>query len=202
MASERFAGDVDSLVDEIERTVRDALGDGAQAENIDDLVNRINESVRKAASGDKAHDFGSVEREVRRAVRDAVGDEGKGEDPETLADWIIKSARTSFNRGSELAGSVGQSLKDTIQDTIQAMRGTGRDSVVMVRVNQESMERIDELIETGLVGSRSEAAAYLIAEGIKARQGLFDGISSKIEAIRKAREELQSLLNEEGSPRA
>ena len=202
MTSERFTGNVDSLVEEVERAVRDALGDEAQTKNIDDLVNRVSESVRKAASGDKAQDFGSVEREVRRAVRDAVGDERPGEEIETLAEWITKSVRTSYNRGSKMAGSVGRSLKDTVQDTIKAMRGTGRDGVVMVRVNQESIERIDELIETGLVSSRSEGAAYLIAEGIKAHQGLFDGISSKVEAIRKAREELQNLLNEEGAPRA
>ncbi len=202
MTNQRSVENIDSLVEEIEQAVRDALGEGAQTENIDDLVNRISESVRKAASGDKAHDFGSVEREVRRAVQDAVGKEKPGEDFETTADMIIKTVRAASSRGSKLAGSVGQSLKDTVQDTIQAMRGTGRDGVVMVRVNQESMKRIDELIETGLVGSRSEAAAYLVAEGIKANQDLFDKISSKMEAIRKAREELQSLLNEEGAPRA
>ena len=202
MTSEKFTGNVDSLVEEVEKAVRDALGEGAQTENIDDLVNRISESVRKAASGDNAYDLGSVERDVRKAVRDAVGDERPGEEIETLAEWITKSVRASYNRGSKLAGSVGQSLKDTVQDTIKAMRGAGRDGVVMVRVNQESIERIDELIETGLVGSRSEAAAYLIAEGIKARQNLFNEISSKVEAIRKAREELQNLLNEEGAPRA
>ena len=202
MTNQRSVENIDSLVEEIEQAVRDALGDEAQKENIDDLVNRISESVRKAASGDKAHDFGSVEREVRRAVQDAVGKEKPGEDFETTADMIIKAVRAASSRGSKLAGSVGQSLKDTVQDTIQAMRGTGRDGVVMVRVNQESMERIDELIETGLVGSRSEAAAYLVAEGIKANQDLFDKISSKMEAIRKAREELQSLLNEKGAPRA
>ena len=202
MTSERFSGDVDSLVEEVERAVREALGERELTENIDDLVNRVSEAVRNAVSGDKAHDLGSVEQEVRKAVRDAVGDERPGEDIETLAEWITKSVRTSFNRGSELAGSVGQSLKDRIQTMVGGVRGTGRDGVVMVRVNQESMERMNELIEAGLVGSRSEAAAYLIAEGIKARQGLFDGISSKIEAIRKAREELQSLLNEEGAPRS
>ena len=202
MTSERFAGDVDSLVEKVEQVVRDTLDEKGQTENIDDLVNHVSEAVRNAVSGDKAHDFGSVEREVRKAVRDAVGDEGQGEDTETLADRITKTVQAGFNRGSDLAGSVGQSLKDRIQTMVGGVRGTGRDGVVMVRVNQESLERIDELIEAGLVGSRSEAAAYLIAEGIKARQGLFDGISSKIEAIRKAREELQRLLNEEGAPRA
>ena len=202
MTNQRLIEDVDSLVEEVERAIRDTLSEKVKKENIDDLVNRVGEAVRNAVSGDKAHDFGSVEREVRKAVRDAVGDEGQGEDTETLADWITKSVRTSYNRGSELAESVGQSLKDRIQAMVGGVRGTGRDSVVMVRVNQESMERINELIEAGLVGSRSEAAAYLIAEGIKARQGLFDGISLKIEAIRKAREELQRLLNKEGAPSA
>ena len=83
MTNQRSVENVDSLVEEIEQAVRDALGDEAQKKNIDDLVNRISESVRKAASGDKAHDFGSVEREVRRAVQDAVGKEKPEEDTET-----------------------------------------------------------------------------------------------------------------------
>ena len=202
MTNQRSVENIDALVEKVEQVVRDTLGDRAQTENIDDLVNRISEAVKNTVSGDKAPDLDSVEREVRRVVRDEVGKEKQGADIETTADVIIKAVRTASSRGSELAGSVGQSLKDTIQDTIKAMRGTGRDSVVMVRVNQESMKRIDELIETGLVGSRSEAAAYLVAEGIKARQDLYDGISSKVDAIRKAREDLQSLLNEEGKPRA
>ena len=194
--------DVDDLVEKVEQAIRDTLGESAQTENIDDLVNRISEAVKNTVSGDKAQDLGSVEREVRKAVRDVVGKEKPKEDVETTADMIIKAVRTASSRGSELAESVGQSLKDRIQAMVGGVRGTGRDSVVMVRVNQESMERIDELIEAGLVGSRSEAAAYLVAEGIKARQDLYDGISSKVEAIRKTREELQSLLNEEGAPRA
>ncbi len=47
-----------------------------------------------------------------------------------------------------------------------------------------------------MVDSRSEAAAFLISEGIKARQGLFDQISGKIEQIKKAKEELRELLKD------
>ena len=79
---------------------------------------------------------------------------------------------------------------------LESVRGTGRDSVVMVRINDESRDRMDQLIETELVGSRSEAAALLIAEGIRARQDLFDKISAKIEDIRRAKAELHRLLNE------
>ena len=70
----------------------------------------------------------------------------------------------------------------------------GRGNVVMVRVDAESLERIDELVETELVGSRSEAAAYLITAGIQAREPLFAKISAKVEEIRRVREELRELL--------
>ena len=72
-----------------------------------------------------------------------------------------------------------------------------RDNVVMVRTNKESLDRLDELVEGGIANSRSEAAAFLIAEGIKARQGLFDRISEKIEEIRRTKDELRLLIEEE-----
>ena len=76
-----------------------------------------------------------------------------------------------------------------------------RDNVVMVRVDKESLNRLDELVEAEVVGSRSEAAAYLITAGIAARQSLFDTIAAKVDEIRKAKEELRKLLNEEDMPR-
>lgn len=76
-----------------------------------------------------------------------------------------------------------------------------RDNVVMVRVDKESLNRLDELVEAEVVGSRSEAAAYLITAGIAARQSLFDTIAAKVDEIRKAKEELRKLLNEEDRPR-
>ena len=118
------------------------------------------------------------------------------EDVETLVDEASKVVRVAVIRGSEAAESVGENLRDTIKQTLKGVRAA-RDSVVMVRVNKDSLGRLDELVEAGLVGSRSEAAAFLIAEGIKTRQGLFDKIASKIDGIREAREELRKLLDEE-----
>ena len=71
----------------------------------------------------------------------------------------------------------------------------------MVRVDKDSLNRLDELVEAEVVGSRSEAAAYLITAGIAARQSLFDTIAAKVDEIRKAKEELRKLLNEEETPR-
>ena len=121
------------------------------------------------------------------------------EDVETLVDEVNKAVRVAVVRGSETAESVGENLRGTIKETLKCVRAA-RDSVVMVRVNKESLGRMEELVEAGIVSSRSEAAAFLIGEGIKARQGLFDKISSKIDEIRDVKEELRKLLDEEESP--
>ena len=71
-----------------------------------------------------------------------------------------------------------------------------RDNVVMVRVDRDSLARLDDLVEAGVVNSRSEAANYLITEGIKARSGFFDAVAAKVEEIRQAREELRRLRDE------
>ena len=67
----------------------------------------------------------------------------------------------------------------------------------MVRVDKDSLDRMDDLIEAGVVGSRSEAANYLITEGIKSRQHFFDVVASKVAEIRQAKEELRRLTIEE-----
>ena len=186
--------DVDSLVEEVERAVRDAIGGEELAENIDDLVSRAKEAVRNAVNGDRpADDIDSLVQEVQLAIRSGVDAERQGEDFDSLMDRINKAVRSVFSRWMEAAESVG----DWLGSIRGRVRRSGRDNVVMVRVDRDSLERLDELVEAGLVGSKSEAAAFLIVEGIKARKELFEGIRSKIDVIRKAKEELQRLLNEE-----
>ena len=78
------------------------------------------------------------------------------------------------------AEDVGESVRGTLEDALAV-----RKKVVMVRLNEVSVDRLDDLVESGVAGSRSEAAAYLIGEGITANQGLFDRIADKIGEIRK-----------------
>jgi len=105
---------------------------------------------------------------------------------------VDKAVRDAVNRSMDAAATVG----DTIKDTILRVK-TARDSVVMVRVNKESLHKLDELVDSGLNSSRSEAAAFMIAEGIRAKDDLFSRISEKTEMIRKTREELRKLLDED-----
>ena len=110
-----------------------------------------------------------------------------------IVEEVNQTVRTTVEKGTAHAERLGENLKESIQ----GMRA-GRDNVVMVRVDDDSKSKLDELLEAGLVNSRSEAAAFLIAEGIKARSQLFDTISGKVEDIRKKKEELRRLLEEDG----
>lgn len=98
----------------------------------------------------------------------------------------------------DVAGNVVETI-GAIRNKTAGSRQT-RDNVVMVRVDKDSLDRLDELVEAEVVGSRSEAAAYLITAGIAARQGLFNAIAAKVDEIRKAKEELRKLLHDEAPP--
>lgn len=66
-----------------------------------------------------------------------------------------------------------------------------RANVVASRLGDEELKLIDMLIEARLFNTRSEAVAYLVSEGIKARQDVFDKVSSSLEEIRKIRKEAE-----------
>ncbi len=75
-----------------------------------------------------------------------------------------------------------------------------RDNVVMVRVNEGDLNRIDELVDSGQFNSRSEATAFLISEGIKAKQQMFEKMAEKISQIQNLRTELGAMIAEDTKP--
>ena len=75
-----------------------------------------------------------------------------------------------------------------------------RDNVVMVRVNEGDLGRIDELVDSGQFNSRSEATAFLISEGIKSKQQMFDKMAEKISQIQELRTELEAMIAEDTQP--
>ena len=66
-----------------------------------------------------------------------------------------------------------------------------RGNVVMVRVGDVAVGRLDELVEAGLFGSRSEAAAFLVGAGIAAQRELFDSVAKRSGEIKKLRQSLK-----------
>ena len=125
-----------------------------------------------------------------------MGDEEKdGAEKKRLAEGIeiiIGEAKSVAGHALSGAEALGESLKDTLQGALSK-----RQNVVMVRLNEESLARLDDLVEAAVVNSRSEAAAFLIGEGVKARSALFARISDKTDQIRKVKQELRDLLDEE-----
>lgn len=87
--------------------------------------------------------------------------------------------------------NIGQTLGEALQ---------GRGNVVMVRVNDETLQHLDMLVEAELARSRSEAAAMLITEGVKANTQVFDRIreiTDQIAALRsQLRDSVQSAAGE------
>lgn len=78
--------------------------------------------------------------------------------------------------------SFGQTLGEALQ---------GRGNVVMVRINDEALEHLDMLVEGEITKSRSESAAFLINEGIKANDPLFARIKAITQQITELREKLR-----------
>ena len=98
--------------------------------------------------------------------------------------------------GGAVVGGVLGTAGGSFKERLRAVK-TARDSQVMVRLNKEGLRWLDDLVNCGLTNSRSEAAAFLIAEGARARADLYEKIAEQSEIIRKAREQMSRLLDDE-----
>jgi len=66
-----------------------------------------------------------------------------------------------------------------------------RGHVVMVRLGDDSVARLDDLVESGIFGSRSEAAAFLVGAGVQAQRELFERIAMQTSEIKRLRTSLR-----------
>ncbi|MFY9553285.1 MAG: hypothetical protein WAV47_01060 [Blastocatellia bacterium] len=96
----------------------------------------------------------------------------------------------------EVAQKTGEALNKATESIGKAIESalSARDHVVMVRVNDDSLRSLDALVQTGIFKSRSEAAAFLISEGVKAQAPLFERISERIKEIERLRDELKDIV--------
>ena len=98
-------------------------------------------------------------------------------------------AQKSFNELTDFLSGIGRTLEEGVRTTLQ-----GRGNVLMVRVNDETLRHVDTLVQSGLFKTRSEAAAYLLHEGIRSKQDIFDRVSATASEIARLREEMRSTL--------
>jgi hypothetical protein len=94
-------------------------------------------------------------------------------------------------RFSEIASSVRTAVSRALAD---------RTNVVMVRVNDETLHYLDMLIEADICKSRSESAAFLIAEGVKAKTALYERIAEVTDQIAELRRQLREIVSDEVKP--
>ncbi len=92
----------------------------------------------------------------------------------------------------KFAVKTAESIKKVI-DKAMASRNT----VLTIRVNEDSDKKLRMLVDAGLFKSRSESAAFLIHEGIKCQEPLFTKITSQLQKIEKIQTELKDIISQE-----
>ncbi|MFB0565941.1 MAG: hypothetical protein ACETWK_09725 [Candidatus Aminicenantaceae bacterium] len=92
----------------------------------------------------------------------------------------------------KIAVRTAESIKKVIDRALAA-----RNTVLTIRVNDESNRKLGMLVDARLFKSRSESAAFLIQEGIKNQELLFTKIENKLEKIEKIRKELKNIVSQE-----
>ena len=102
---------------------------------------------------------------------------------ETFED-IASSMLDLFNR-----------VPETVNKAVERAMNV-RDTTVLVRLSEGSSDAIDTLVSAGIFKSRADAAAFLIDEGIKAQNALFQRIQDKLGEIEKLREELRHSVSQ------
>jgi hypothetical protein len=120
-------------------------------------------------------------------VEEQVAEESVAEEASTSE----AAAQAEPWRFSEIASSVRTAVSRALAD---------RTNVVMVRVNDETLHYLDMLIEADICKSRSESAAFLIAEGVKAKTALYERIAEVTEQIAELRRQLREIVSDEVEP--
>ena len=135
---------------------------------------------------DEVKDNGSTPEDVvvEEVIEEEVVEEAaaEGDSPTAAAG---KSINEAIKQVEKQVGNISKALGSALQD---------RANVVMVRVNDDSLDYLDILVEADITKSRSESAAFLINEGIKANEGLFDKIRSITDQIAALKSELREAV--------
>ncbi|MFQ3581263.1 MAG: hypothetical protein SNJ67_01045 [Chloracidobacterium sp.] len=110
------------------------------------------------------------------------------EEPKGTIEEITSSVRELARNLPESIGKLPGSIGAAIQQALAS-----RDLNLTVHLSEDAMRSIEMLVQAGIFANRSEAAAYLIGEGIVAKRDLFEQVTEKIIQIEKLKSELRSL---------
>ena len=133
--------------------------------------------VEKKSTGKKVS-------EGMSAAGEKVG-EGVDVASEKVGEGVDAAGKTLGEAFRQVEG-IGKALGSALTD---------RANVVMVRVNNESLQYLDMLVEADITKSRSESAAFLINEGIKDNEALFGKIRDITDQISALRAQLRESVD-------
>ena len=105
---------------------------------------------------------------------------------------VSSSMRDMAARIPEQLSAIGRDISRTIERAISAKD----DYMLAVKVSQNAQLRLGQLVQAGVFGTRAEAAAFLIDEGIKSQGPLFERVEQKLAEIERLRAELRGLVGE------
>jgi hypothetical protein len=107
-----------------------------------------------------------------------------------------KKANGTPSIGVVCARAEDLSNMQSVEEFIQSLRCSvkERGNVIMTRLNNDDLEKIDALVEVEVFKSRSAAVAYFIHEGIRARSDLFDKVTPTVEKIRQLKTQAREAL--------
>ncbi len=129
-----------------------------------------------------------IERKDDAAPLSGASSSAPSEEPKGAIEEITSSVRELAKTLPESIGKLPGSIGAAIQQALSS-----RDLNVTAHLSEDAMRSIEMLVQAGIFANRSEAATYLIGEGIAARRDLFEQVAEKIIQIEKLKSELRSL---------
>lgn len=114
--------------------------------------------------------------------------EGDGDDRAHVG----SSVRDMAARIPEQLSAIGRDISRTIERAISAKD----DYMLAVKVSHDAQIKLGQLVQAGVFGTRAEAAAFLIDEGIKSQGPLFERVEQKLAEIERLRAELRGMVGE------
>lgn len=106
---------------------------------------------------------------------------------------VSSSMRDMAARIPEQLSAIGRDISRTIERAISAKD----DYMLAVKVTQDAQLKLGQLVQAGVFGTRAEAAAFLIDEGIKGQGPLFERVEQKLAEIERLRAELRGMVGKE-----
>ena len=103
---------------------------------------------------------------------------------------VSSSVREMASRLPEQLSAIGRDISRTIERAISAKD----DYMLAVKVSPDAQVKLGQLVQAGVFGTRAEAAAFLIDEGIKTQGPLFERVEQKLAEIERLRAELRGMV--------